>query len=310
MIDLIIPAYNAHKTIGKTLISICLQTCKDYLNVIIVNDASDNDYSSFVEKFSKKIKISQISNSVNSGPAVSRQVGIDNSNNEYIMFLDADDLLYDCFAISNLKKIIDTKEFDFLSGCALFEQKDKIIKYKDHFGCLHGKVFRREFLKRNDIKFNNYRIHEDNAFCQLVLMAQPKIEYCNDLIYLYKDNKNSITRKEQLEYDRAFEFIDNMKWVLNEAEKHQYNKKLISEFLSVALGYIYYIYCVYEKQKNVSDLITEIIPLYKKDKEYYDIGAESLRLKVQAFYTKNNYSISFYQFLNIIESEIKKTEDN
>ena len=38
MIDIIIPAYNAHDTIEKSLMSISMQTIKEKLNVYIIDD--------------------------------------------------------------------------------------------------------------------------------------------------------------------------------------------------------------------------------------------------------------------------------
>ena len=38
MIDIIIPAYNAHETISRTLYSICYQTISKRLNVYLIND--------------------------------------------------------------------------------------------------------------------------------------------------------------------------------------------------------------------------------------------------------------------------------
>ena len=51
MIDIIIPAYNAHKTIGKTLCSIMLQSRRDLVNVYIVNDCSSTNYQEFVKNY-------------------------------------------------------------------------------------------------------------------------------------------------------------------------------------------------------------------------------------------------------------------
>ena len=50
LIDIIIPAYNAHKTIVKTLSSIACQTVVDKCKVTIVNDAGYN-YADIVESF-------------------------------------------------------------------------------------------------------------------------------------------------------------------------------------------------------------------------------------------------------------------
>ena len=44
MIDLIIPAYNAHDFISDLLFSVASQTISDKINVIIVDDCSKKDY--------------------------------------------------------------------------------------------------------------------------------------------------------------------------------------------------------------------------------------------------------------------------
>ena len=72
MIDIIIPAYNAHDTIMKTLISINLQNIKNKVNVYIIDDCSDVDYSREVDLFFDKINIKQLKLSKNSGPGVAR----------------------------------------------------------------------------------------------------------------------------------------------------------------------------------------------------------------------------------------------
>ena len=51
MIDIIIPAYNAHDTLYKTLSSIALQTIKDKVNVYIINDYSKKSYKKEIDTF-------------------------------------------------------------------------------------------------------------------------------------------------------------------------------------------------------------------------------------------------------------------
>ena len=82
MIDVIIAAYNCHDTILRTLLSIYMQTCKDIINVYIVNDGSDECYDREVNIFKDKLNINVIDLYKNMGPGVARQVGIDNSNSK------------------------------------------------------------------------------------------------------------------------------------------------------------------------------------------------------------------------------------
>ena len=93
MIDIIIPAYNAHDTIYKALMSISLQVIKDKLKVYIIDDCSDKPYDYLKEDFNDlDITIKRLDKNV--GPGKARQYGIDHSNNPYIMFCDSDDYLY------------------------------------------------------------------------------------------------------------------------------------------------------------------------------------------------------------------------
>ena len=102
-IDVIIPAYNAHDTLRRTLGSIIAQDIVDDLDVIIVNDCSDKDYSEFVEMFSKFVNIREIKLEKNGGPGVARQKGIEATKNPLITFIDADDSFSGAFALKTLR---------------------------------------------------------------------------------------------------------------------------------------------------------------------------------------------------------------
>ena len=76
MVDIIIPAYNAHKTIERTLFSILYQENLDKINTYIINDGSTKGYSDLVKFFSNFKTIKEITLDENKGPAVARQCGI------------------------------------------------------------------------------------------------------------------------------------------------------------------------------------------------------------------------------------------
>ena len=86
-LDIIIPAYNAHDTLEKTLMSIAIQTYKDY-SVTIVNDCSIKDYDELVEQYSKYFRIEEITIGKNLGPGVARKIGLAYTKSPYILFID------------------------------------------------------------------------------------------------------------------------------------------------------------------------------------------------------------------------------
>lgn len=94
LISVIIPAYNAEKTIKRCIESIQKQTYKN-LQIIAVNDGStDNTYGilSEIKSCDKRIQIISIPNG---GVSHARNVGIDAANGDYITFVDADDTIED-----------------------------------------------------------------------------------------------------------------------------------------------------------------------------------------------------------------------
>lgn len=94
-INVIIPAYKAHDTILRCLSSIACQTIIDDVSVVIVNDCCpEGDYSEAVQAFSPIMDVREIKMQENGGPGLARQYGIDNTDCEFITFVDADDCLY------------------------------------------------------------------------------------------------------------------------------------------------------------------------------------------------------------------------
>ena len=88
-ISVIIPAYNAEKTIQETIESVLKQTLSDF-EIIIIDDGSQDGTVEIVSTFSdSRIKAFSYANA---GACVSRNRGFTHSIGEFIAFLDADDL--------------------------------------------------------------------------------------------------------------------------------------------------------------------------------------------------------------------------
>ena len=261
MIDIIIPVYNARKTLELTLMSIKLQTIIDKINIYLIDDNSSEDYKDILNKY-KDMNIIYKKLDKNNGPAVARQKGIEMSSSKYIMFIDADDLLYDADSIKKLFNKIE-EDYDYVVGITIDEkQNTQIMNESD----LHGKIYKREFLLKNNIKFNNTRIHEDNYFNNLVLLCEPKQKELLENIYIYVDNKDSITNiNKEKEFENLEIYISNIKEIIEEATKRNIEKDLIIKYLIMKLKYINRIYNkLSEKQQEI----------FKNWLEKYDIKLE------------------------------------
>ena len=88
------PNFNKAIFLAETFNSVLKQTLTDW-EIILVDDGSTDDSRDIIANFAakdKRIKPVYREKQLNGG-SVCRNIGIDNSKGEFIMFLDSDDLL-------------------------------------------------------------------------------------------------------------------------------------------------------------------------------------------------------------------------
>ena len=313
MIDVIIPAYNNYDLIKNALASLSLQSISEKLNVYIVNDFSEKDYSEEISLYKDKLKIVELNTGKNLGPGYARQYGIDNSNSEFIVFLDSDDIFYSNFSLEDLYSNISSDDSDVVITNILEECPQCNIMIYNNNIWLHGKIYRREFLNKNNIRFNNSSSNEDTGFNTLVSICSNKIKYVDILTYIWKYNEDSITRKNNFEFGfyGLKGFIENICWAILEAEKLNQDKEKIAKVAYESIIEIYYNYIKYKNDKKsylILDWSKKLKELYIKYKDYinknnkfdieYNIIQKCILIAETENILKNN--ISFYDFLDKI----------
>jgi glycosyltransferase involved in cell wall biosynthesis len=205
MLDVIIPAYNAHKTIGQTIDSIVVQTYKDKTKITIVNDCSEKDYSEFVEKYKPVIDIQEIKLEKNSGPGIARRVGQNQTNNPYLTFIDADDIYTDMLFLQGSCELLEGDKNKVVIIGDFMEETNPLEYYPHQRDgvWVFGKIYRREYLSRNKITFTDARSNEDTEFnlkTRMYLKNQETITFIDKPVYLWRFQENSITRRNNAEY--------------------------------------------------------------------------------------------------------------
>ena len=88
-ISVVIPAYNAERTILETIKSVQQQTFSDW-ELIVINDGSTDQTLELIQRIKdQRLKVFSFKND---GVAIARNRGIDHTSGKFIAFLDADDL--------------------------------------------------------------------------------------------------------------------------------------------------------------------------------------------------------------------------
>lgn len=294
-IDIIIPAYNAQNTIIRTLSSIAMQSIINDLTITIVNDCDKIGYKKFVDMFKNVMSIKEIKLEKNSGPGVARQFGIDSTNSPFFTCIDADDTFSGAFALEILLRSIENKpEYHTAVGCFV-EQKENFIflNHPQDMIWMFGKLYRRNFIEKYKIRFNETKANEDNGFntwIRLVSSQEEKIMFLPDIVYYWHFKKDSITRINncQYSYDQSFTgYVENMIYAIKNAKKSKPFNNYIDMWAiqTMAQLYIYYYQTVkrdprFKEQNynNCKKYYKEIFKRYKDtDKENYSqIFAETL----------------------------------
>lgn len=137
-VSIIIPVYNVSPdTFLVSVMSIYNQNNYDRENieVVIVDDMSTKySYKTLINNLSKRMNIKYIRNKENVGAGVSRQIGIDNSQGEWICFLDADDF-YDKNLYTTLLQLIEKHpEKEVFGWNIVAETTNKAHKTSWHVG--------------------------------------------------------------------------------------------------------------------------------------------------------------------------------
>lgn len=199
LISVIVPAYNAERTINRCIDSILSQTYEN-IEIIIINDGSKDETENKCKKYLQNEKIRYI-NIKNSGVSNARNIGIEKATGKYIIFVDSDDYLENIMIeelYKNVKDGIDLvicgKNLVKTEGIIkenididnnIFTKEDFIKIYKSKIlNPPYCKLYKAEIINKYNIKFDKtISIGEDLLF---------------NILYLKNIGKNVIVIKENL----------------------------------------------------------------------------------------------------------------
>ncbi len=217
----IIPVYNSEKFLEKCINSILMQTYNDY-EIIVVDDGSNDNSSAICKNFSKKDNRIIYLNSNHKGVSNARNIAINNSKGEYIIFVDSDDYIsHECLErinkliditrkdayISNFETVIDKgtnrllydRKLDgkIINGSSMRKVQKYIIESKIVFTVWRF-IIKREIVVNNNLYFINGIVHEDEEWVVKMLNNIKNLYYIPFNYYNYRLHNNSITSRINL----------------------------------------------------------------------------------------------------------------
>ena len=154
-VSIIVPVYNAEKTIERCVRSIQNQTYKN-IEIILVNDGSTDDSLSLCYELQKQSDNILVIDKENSGVSDARNIGIEKSSGDYIQFVDSDDYIENNMS-ERLVELLETNQSDTVI-CSMVIQKEEGKSFKD----IMPGIFSGDDVAKNLIKIYKTNYIKDN----------------------------------------------------------------------------------------------------------------------------------------------------
>lgn len=226
LISVIIPVYNVELYLAECLDSVLTQTYP-YYEVICVNDGSTDGSQAILENYAAKYDKIQVINQDNKGLSAARNAGIAAAKGDYVFLLDSDDII-EKHALETLVAKSNGEDFICFNGKRYFEETNTedisdegisaefesgwdyynqfaLIDRKFHFVCTVLRLYRREFLLKHQLHFQEGIFHEDNLFTPIACYYAQKVKIIPDCLYIYRIRKGSIMQHVNIK--RLFDII-------------------------------------------------------------------------------------------------------
>ncbi|MBH1956613.1 glycosyltransferase [Candidatus Saccharibacteria bacterium] len=221
-VSVIIPVYNAQKTIGGILEKLITQEYKN-IEVIAVNDGSKDGSLKIVESYSNKDNRVLLVDQVNGGASAARNSGIAKASGDFIVFIDSDDDINKSLILRLVSSVQGGEDFavcgmsingdDIRAAQAYVEGSAAIIRYvlKSLLvkNLLYGpccKIFKTTLIKSNGIIFPiDIRYGEDTIFVLSYLSKINSMRVIDESLYTYKITSSGLamSNRSVLEFRRA-----------------------------------------------------------------------------------------------------------
>lgn len=183
LVTIIIPSFNRANIIGETLDSVLSQTYSNW-ECIIVDDGSTDatiEKVQLYERQDSRIKLYLRERSPKGAPTC-RNIGLDKSSGEYVIYLDSDDILAPFCLSQRINECVQNPECDFLVFKSLMfnqtpidasfywnieTEEDDLIRFlrMDALWQTSGPIYRKEFLvsmngfKENVLFWQDFELH-------------------------------------------------------------------------------------------------------------------------------------------------------
>lgn len=300
-LSIIIPFYNVESYIAQCLESVFSQDIpQEQYEVICVDDCSPDNSIQIVENYAKlHSNLIIVRNQYNRKLGGARNAGLEIASGRYVWFVDSDDFITKN-VLHKLLTIVENEDLDVLhfnyydypSKCKYDSIKDdtivrsgsdlffhpKFTWYND-FVTAWRKLYKKDFLLANNIKFAEHIMFEDNDYALEVFAKAQRVMHIELCAYYYRNNPESITRVQYTDVHIKYllDLCNRLCVLKDEFSNEQYDNRfipLINGFIRNVISNVLEYYSKLNKNQkkkartNITDVINNLKPYMSRIKFY------------------------------------------
>ena len=214
--SVIIPVYNAARTLRRCLDSLVDQSFDDY-ELLLINDGSTDGSDAICREYANAYPCIRYFLKENGGVSSARNLGLEQAKGEYILFVDSDDYVAETYFETINRAVSETHPDLLIFGAestGMGEKKWIMGAYREAeesniarriaeamqqylFSSLWNKVFKRETIERFHLRFENgLAIGEDQLFIFTYAMHIKSLASVEEILYFVDtSDQGSLSRK-------------------------------------------------------------------------------------------------------------------
>ena len=314
-VSIIVPVYNSAEYIGRTLDSIINQDFNSF-EVIVIDDGSTDDSLEIIEeKLSKSTVSHKIVHQENSGVSNARNKGIEESNGEYLVFVDSDD-----YITGNHLSELYNGETDF--SLIQFIKKDGNKSSTPHhisnrtMSCedlikmelnmqmpfnFWQLMYKASIIDENNIRFNpDYVYGEDIEFALKALSFGREVSISNEVTYYYIQHEESAIKTSEYRRFEVVEIFENLAEFYESQGRSDLSNLIVTSRIPKAIfgNMNYFFYNDYDFEEVLAKM--EELDLLTKLSKYE--GDSKFKYKIKAFLLNpKTYYKTWKRFKNSID---------
>ncbi len=304
-ISVIIPVYNAEEYLRTCLDSVIHQTLKD-IEKICVNDGSTDRSLDILREYEKKDKRVLVIDQENKGAGAARNNGMQYANGDYLSFLDADDFFeIDMFQKAYRQAQLDNDEIivwrsdlyiqkqnkyrdathtinkNLLPNHSPFSGTDVTNVFNLFIGWPWDKLFRRDFIQKNGLLFQEQRTTNDLLFVYSAVVKANRISVINDVFAHHRifESGKSLSVSRELSWGCFYNALIELR---NQLKKWGLYEQFEQDFINYGLNFSLW---------NLNTIRGKsFIDLYNKLRSEWFNQLEILN-KPSSFYNEKDYEL-------------------